>query len=78
MQNISSVYPASDYMEPQRQLLLFALKYESEIDKKLKLELSVEPYYDLNNKLFEYGIHLQTKFPINSTKQYRFHWDSRF
>lgn len=78
MQSISSVYPESDYTEPKRNLLLLALKYENEIDKKLELELSFEPYYDLNNKLLEYGIHLQTKFPINSSKYWRLHWDSRF
>ena len=68
MQSVSSVYPESDYTESTRTLALLAVKYENTIDKKFKLEISVEPYYDFYTKLLEYGIHMQFNFPITLNK----------
>ncbi len=65
MQSISSVYPVSNYTEKERQLIFFTLKYEKEIAAHVNLLFSGEPYYDLKNKLLEYGIHLHLLYTIN-------------
>ncbi len=68
MQSVSSVFPVSNYTERERQLLFFTLKYENEIAKSVTLMISGEPYYDLNNKLLEFGLHLHLTFTFNEDK----------
>ncbi len=65
MQSVSSVYPDNNYSEKKRKLLFFTLKFEKEVAQHINLLLSAEPYYDLGNKLLEYGIHFHLNFILN-------------
>ncbi len=65
MQSTSSVYPENNYTEKQRNLIFLTVKYENEIASHVRLLFSGEPYYDMKNKLLEYGIHLHLIFTFN-------------
>lgn len=61
-QSVSTSMWAPGYIEPQRELLIFRLMKNVFISKSLILSTRFEPFYDLNNKVFNFSAGLYLNF----------------
>nr|WP_299416503.1 hypothetical protein [uncultured Emticicia sp.] len=63
MQSTSRKFNNASYYENIRSLLILRLVRDWKISEKVKISLRVEPYYDLNNRIFEHseGLYLSCK-----------------
>lgn len=63
MQSSSRKFNNDSYYENTRSLLIVRLVRDWKISEKVKISLRVEPYYDLNNRIFEHseGLYLSCK-----------------
>jgi len=63
MQSSSRKFNNDSYYENTRSLLIVRLVRDWKISEKVKVSLRVEPYYDLNNRIFEHseGLYLSCK-----------------
>lgn len=63
MQSSSRKFNNEDYYENTRSLFIMRLVRDWKVSEKVKVSLRVEPYYDLNNRIFEHseGLYLSCK-----------------
>lgn len=65
MQSVTAVYPLTVYTETERKLLFATIELDKKLAGNVSLNASANPYYDLNNSLFEYALMFHLRFALN-------------